>query len=91
MVPIESSSWAELCERRSDPSPNPEQTILIKERSERLQSALKGFSVTQRNCLVLRAEGFRYEQIAEILGITVANVAQSLRRGIKKLMEATHD
>ncbi len=91
IVPVESSSWAELCELRTDPSPNPEQTILMKERSQRLRLALKGFSETQRNCLVLRAEGFRYEQIAEILGITVANVAQSLRRGIRKLMEATHD
>ena len=46
---------------------------------------------TQRQCLVLRAEGFRYAEIAEILRITIANVAQSLRRGLSKLMRDTHE
>ena len=91
IVLVESSSWDELCEFRHDPNPNPEQTVLIKERFQRLEMVLRGLSAIQRNCLVLRAEGFRYEQIAEILDISVTNVAQSLRRGIKKLMEKTYD
>lgn len=91
IVPVESSSWDDLCKFRHDPNPNPEQWAVIKERSQRLQTALRGLSATHRNCLILRAEGFRYEEIAEILHISVTNVAQSLRRGIKKLMEETYD
>ena len=44
----------------------------------------------QQQSLLLRAEGFRYEQIAEVLGASVANVAQSLHRGIKRLMTDRH-
>jgi len=41
--------------------------------------------------LILRAQGFRYEEIAKILRITSSNVAQSLRRGLKKVAELNHE
>jgi RNA polymerase sigma-70 factor (ECF subfamily) len=40
----------------------------------------------QRNCIRLRAEGFRYREIAEILNISVSTVAGSLRHAIGKLV-----
>ncbi len=54
-------------------------------RRERVHIALRELSPQQRECLALRAEGFRYREIAQILGISLSTVAQSLRRGIKKL------
>ncbi|MBM3804552.1 MAG: RNA polymerase sigma factor [Acidimicrobiia bacterium] len=90
LAPLQPSSWDELCQFRPDPHPNPEQSILLQEHFQRLQTALRKLSGIQRECLTLRADGFKYEQIAEILGVSVANVAQSLRRGIRRLMEETH-
>ena len=63
--------------------PDPEQTVL---QQERMDLAIQQLSRLQRECLILRVEGFRYREIAEILGLSLPNVAQSLRRGIKKLM-----
>jgi RNA polymerase sigma-70 factor (ECF subfamily) len=54
---------------------------------ERMDLAMQQLSQQQHECLVLRLEGFRYREIAEILGLSVPNVAQSLRRAIKKLMK----
>ena len=64
-------------------SMDPEQTLLLRERTD---LALQQLSRHQRECLVLKVEGFRYREIAEILGLSLPNVSQSLRRGIKKLM-----
>jgi len=61
---------------------DPEQSFL---RRERVHIAMRELSLQQRECLSLRAEGFRYREIAQILGINLSTVAQSLRRGIKKL------
>lgn len=63
--------------------PDPEQAIL---QQERMDLAIQQLSRLQRECLILRVEGFRYREIAEILGLSLPNVAQALRRGIKKLM-----
>jgi len=63
-------------------APDPEQAMLLQ---ERMALAMQQLSRHQRECLILKVEGFRYREIAEILGLSVPNVAQSLRRGIKKL------
>ncbi len=38
-----------------------------------------------RACLALRAEGIRYREIAEILGVSLGTVALSLERSLAKL------
>ena len=62
--------------------PDLEQSYL---RRERIHIAMRELSPQQRECLALRAEGFRYREIAQILAISPSNVAQSLKRGITKL------
>jgi RNA polymerase sigma-70 factor, ECF subfamily len=69
----------------ADSAPNPEEAFLCKERMARIGAAISALSEQQRECLYLRAEGFRYREIAKILGITVPTVAQSLRRAITKV------
>lgn len=91
LVRLELTAWDELCELRKNPDPNPEQSLLRQEQSQRFHAALGQLTSQQKECLILRAEGLRYAQIAQILGISVANVAQSLRRGIKRLMRDTHE
>jgi len=91
LVALELATWDDFSGRTQDPAPDPEESLLLREASKRIQVALQELTPTQRQCLVLRAEGFRYAEIAEILRITIANVAQSLRRGLTKLMRDTHE
>ena len=64
---------------------------LVAASAMQLETALSQLSSQQRQCLILRAQGFRYEEIAKILRITSSNVAQSLRRGIKKVAGLNHE
>ncbi|HET6962872.1 MAG TPA: RNA polymerase sigma factor [Terriglobia bacterium] len=88
---LDADSWEECCQAREDPDPNPEIRVLQQESARRLEAALARLSCQQRQCLILRAQGFRYEEIAKILRITSSNVAQSLRRGLKKVAELNHE
>lgn len=70
---------------------NPEQSMLEKERQVRLHQAIAGLSPQQRHCLHLRAEGLRYHEIAESIGVSVSTVSEFLRRAIARLRKATHE
>lgn len=91
VVPLDPVVWEKLCEAREDPALDPEQFVLEEEKRQRLQAAFQQLSALQQQCLLLRAEGFRYEQIAEVLDISISNVGRSLHRGIKKLMRDRHE
>lgn len=70
--------------------PTPEEALLERERFEAIQKGLFRLSNQEQHCLYLRAEGFRYREIAEILGITSSSVAEFLRRAIRKLMRDSY-
>jgi RNA polymerase sigma-70 factor (ECF subfamily) len=82
--------WADLTSSSATQSPTPEELLLRKEKMVRVQVAIAELSEQQKQCLYLRAEGFRYREIAEILGVTVSTVVESLRRAIKKLTKESH-
>jgi len=84
---MDTRTWDELRERLPDPGLNPEQRVLQMERFERLHSAMAWLSPQEVQCLHLRAEGFRYREIGEILHINEKTAAEFLRRGIRKLMK----
>ena len=88
---IEPGRWIALAETRPDPVLGPEEQLLARERFRRLASGMAALSAQQRECVCLRAEGFRYREIAEILGVSVPTVGESLRRAIRKLMKNTDD
>ena len=88
---LDADTWEECYQSREDPDPNPEMRLLQQESFKQLETALAQLSCQQRQCLILRAQGFRHEEVAKILRITSSNVAQSLRRGIKKLAELNHE
>lgn len=75
-------------ESQAQPGADPEKALLERERSAALQEAISALSPQQRVCLHLRAEGFRYREIAKILGVTVPTVAEFIRRAISKLKRA---
>lgn len=68
-------------------SESPEQSILDREKTRRVQEALATLSPQQRNCLYLRSEGLRYREIADVLGVSSSTVNEFLRRAITRLAE----
>ncbi|SPF34328.1 RNA polymerase, sigma-24 subunit, ECF subfamily (fragment) [Candidatus Sulfopaludibacter sp. SbA4] len=59
--------------------------MLARESHQRLEAAIRRLPADQRKCLALRSEGFRYREIAEILGIGVTTVADAVRRAVATL------
>jgi RNA polymerase sigma factor (sigma-70 family) len=52
-----------------------------------MDKAVRTLAVQERECLMLRAEGLRYREIGEVLGIPTSTVADLVDRAIKKLAE----
>jgi len=74
-----------------DPSPGAEERMLRQERRQQLHVALARLSRQERQCIWLRAEGFRYREIAEILSVSVSTVQTFLGRAIKKIGSDMHE
>lgn len=68
-----------------DPAPGPEDQLIFRQRHDRLQSVMHALPEMDRECLYLRAEGLRYREISEVLGISVGGVANSLARSLARL------
>jgi len=69
------------------PTPSPEQELLEQERMVRLRRGMRELSTAQKECLVLRAEGLKYREIAQVLNLSVSTVGENVQRGLEKLKE----
>jgi RNA polymerase sigma-70 factor, ECF subfamily len=67
---------------------DPEQQAYSRQRQENLWAVVKALPERDRSCLFLRAEGFRYREIAKAMGISLGAVAASLARSLGKLERA---
>jgi RNA polymerase sigma-70 factor (ECF subfamily) len=85
--PYDPDMESQIAERRN----NPEQDAMENEQQLRMNRALAGLSGQQRNCLYLRAEGLRYREIADAIGISVSAVGEFLRRAVTRLSKAVHE
>jgi RNA polymerase sigma-70 factor (ECF subfamily) len=72
----------------ADPHPNPEDQIAFRQRQDRLRSVVDALPEADRECLFLRAEGLRYREIADVLGISLGGVANSLAKSLGRLSAA---
>jgi RNA polymerase sigma-70 factor (ECF subfamily) len=72
----------------TDRGPSPERDAIQRQRAARVSEALAELSPQQRKCLYLRAEGLRYREIAETIGVGVSTVSQFLTRAIIRLKRA---
>jgi RNA polymerase sigma-70 factor (ECF subfamily) len=70
------------------PALNPEQELAGTQRYQRLSSILRALPEQDRRCLYLRAEGLRYREIAEVLGISLGSVSSSLERSLARFQRA---
>ena len=68
-----------------DLAPNVEEQLMWNERRSRLISVFDALPDEYRHCLQLRAEGLRYREIAEVLGISLGSVSQYLTRALTRL------
>ncbi len=83
-------SWDDTAvEQRADPSPDPESQLADADRRRRLAKVLHALPERDRRCIALRAEGLRYREIADALGISLGSVAKSLTRSITRLVNAS--
>jgi RNA polymerase sigma-70 factor (ECF subfamily) len=69
---------------------DPEQLMLEQEQDQKLEAAWTRLSPQERQCLDLRAQGLRYQEIANVLGVRSSTVGNSLARGIAKIMKEVH-
>ncbi len=67
---------------------DPEQQAASRQRSLRLLAVVRALPEQDRRCLYLRAEGLRYRQIVNVLGMSLGAVAQSLERSLERLSRA---
>ncbi|MBV9302029.1 MAG: RNA polymerase sigma factor [Acidobacteriaceae bacterium] len=66
---------------------SPEQKLLVEERTERVRRAMDELGTAQKQCLLLRAEGLKYREIAEVLNLAVSTVGENIQRGLERLKE----
>jgi len=65
----------------------PEQAVLEREKFQRLSQAMSELAEAERECILLRAEGLRYREIGEVLGMPTSTVAETIERTIRNLAE----
>jgi RNA polymerase sigma-70 factor, ECF subfamily len=75
----------------ADTSRGPERTVIEREKLRSLHRAIGNLSPQQRQCLRLRAEGLKYEEIATTLGIGVSTVYEFLGRAVTRLRKAVYE
>lgn len=77
-----------ISEKQSDPSPNPEERMSLWQTRRRLLAVLQALPEEDQYCLRLRAEGLRYREIADVVGMSLGAVSMSLARSLGRLMRA---
>ena len=75
----------ELALSLSDPAPNPEQAASEAGSQRELQQRISGLPLGLRQVVILALEGLANPEIAEVLGLSVGNVAVQLSRAKKQL------
>jgi RNA polymerase sigma-70 factor (ECF subfamily) len=70
--------------------PGPDEALERDERVARVRRALMRLGDRDREILLLKAEGFNYDEIAETLGFARGAVGTTLSRARRKLVEAYH-
>jgi RNA polymerase sigma-70 factor (ECF subfamily) len=71
--------------------PPPDERMERSEQAAAVRAALAQLNERDREALLLRAEGFNYDEIAETLGLARGAIGTTLARARRRLIEAYHD
>jgi RNA polymerase sigma-70 factor, ECF subfamily len=71
-----------------DPGLNPEDEFAARQMRARLIAVVRALPEQDRQCLILRAEGLRYRDIAEVLNMSLGSVSISLGRSLARISRA---
>ena len=74
-------------EKQIDLAPNPEEQLAAVQRHDHLRAVLQALPEREQR-LHLRAEGLRYREIADVLGMSLGAVSISLTRSLARLERA---
>ena len=72
----------------ADPAPNPEDQFSSSQSQQQVLAVFRVLPEQDRRCLILRAEGLRYREISQVLGISLGAVSMSLSRSLARLARA---
>jgi RNA polymerase sigma-70 factor (ECF subfamily) len=75
----------DVVEWQPDTTPNPEEQVASKQGAERMQAVLRALPELDRCCLCLRAEGLRYREIADALGVSLGSVSIAITRALARM------
>jgi RNA polymerase sigma-70 factor (ECF subfamily) len=67
---------------------NPEELAYNRQRQRYLWAVVKALPERDQVCLFLRADGLRYREISQAMGMSLGSVAASLARSLAKLTRA---
>jgi RNA polymerase sigma-70 factor, ECF subfamily len=76
-------------EAPDDLTPGPDECLEVIQKQRRLLAVVRALPAQDQCCLSLRAEGLRYRDIAEVLGMSLGAVANSLERSLSRLARAS--
>jgi RNA polymerase sigma-70 factor, ECF subfamily len=69
------------------PSALPDESVERAERVTRVRQVLERLPVRDRQLLLMREEGFRYEEIAAVIGVAPASVGTLIARALKRFAD----
>lgn len=72
----------------ADPSPNPEDRLAADRRQKTIAAVVEALPEQDRRCLLLRAEGLSYREIADVLEISISTISVSLGRSLARISRA---
>ena len=65
--------------------PDPEQALVLQERSRTVRRALDALNLRDRTLLLMREEGFSHKEMAVAVGTTTKSVGSMIARALNKL------
>jgi RNA polymerase sigma-70 factor, ECF subfamily len=82
---LDEEIWREIENSRAGVQADPEELTMRNEQIDRLHAAVLRLTGLQRRCLHLRADGLRYRDIAQLLGLSTSTVVDAVRRATVRL------
>lgn len=83
--PVVAEVWEQLAETVPDAAPTSEQLLFDGRQAAQLEDALACLTPLQRQCFHLRAEGWRFREIAELLEVSTPAAADAVYRAVERL------